>query len=170
MHGFGGRSVAPRTRRGEKRAPLRNAREPSRYRAWANTQNRRKVSRSSTRNSHTLPLKSPPGPLFRPIACQNAVRVATARRAPNEISHKRRNRAKRARRGGAGTPGTPQPRAPGHPAPPEHPLYCINNDVLTEPGALTRIKSNPQAHHAGPPGAADFPCLRQLPPPPFKKR
>ena len=58
LHGFGGRSVAPRTRRGEKRAPLRNAREPSRYRAWPNAQNHRKVSRSSTRNSHTLPRKS----------------------------------------------------------------------------------------------------------------
>ena len=58
LHGFGGRSVAPRTRRGEKRTPLRNAREPSRYRAWPNAQNHRKVSRSSTRNSHTLPRKS----------------------------------------------------------------------------------------------------------------
>ena len=55
LHGFGGRSVAPRTRRGKKRGPLRNAREPSRYRAWANTQNRRKVCRSRPRKSHHLP-------------------------------------------------------------------------------------------------------------------
>ena len=131
--------------------------------------------------------KSPRAPVFRLIVSENAVRGITSHRPPNDIALKRRNRAKapppapsprtphsardisqkRARGAGAGTPGTPQPRARGHPAPPGHPLYCTNNNVLTEPEALVRI--NTQAHHAGPLGAADFPCLRQLPPPPFKR-
>ena len=155
MHGFGGRSVAPRSRRGEKRAPLRNAREPSRYRAWANTQNHYKVSTFRTRNSHTLPLKSTPGPLFRPIPCKSAVRVATSRRPPSDIAQKPRNRAKspqpptpqpprpqtphsarevsqkRARGAGAGLLGSPSPR----------PL-CLVYGVLTEPEPLAPYQTN----------------------------
>ena len=102
LHGFGERSVAPRSRRGKKKAPLRNAREPSRYRAWANTQNHHKVSTFRTRKSHTLPLKSPPGPLFRPIPCKNAVRVVTSHGPPSALALKRRNRAK--------SPQAPPPR------------------------------------------------------------
>ena len=109
LHGFGGRSVAPRSRRGKKRAPLRNAREPSRYRAWANTQNHHKVSTFRTRNSHTLPLKSQPGPLFRPRACQNAGRVVTSHGPPSDPARKPRHRAKR-------PPGPPPGRMPHFPS------------------------------------------------------
>ena len=144
MHGFGGRSVAPRTRRGEKRAPLRNAREPSRYRAWANTQNRRKVSRSSTRNSHTLPLKSPPGPLFRPIPCKNAVRVATSRRPPSDIAQKPRNRAK------SPPPTHPAPQVPGPPIP----LERYRKSGPGGPGAGTCAP--PHHHHQPRPRTPHF--------------
>ncbi len=72
----------------KKKKKLRNAREPSRYRAWANTQNHHKVSTFRPRKSHTLPLKSPPGPLFRPIPCKNAVRVATSHTPPSALAQK----------------------------------------------------------------------------------
>ena len=52
--------------------------------------------------SHT---KAPRGPLFRPNACQNAVRVATSHRPPSDISQKQRNRAKP-------PPPAPSPRTP----------------------------------------------------------
>ena len=55
MHGFGERSFARRHRRGEKRAPLREAWKGSRLRAWSNTQNHCKVLRFRTRNSYHLP-------------------------------------------------------------------------------------------------------------------
>ena len=55
FNGFGGRPFAPRSRRGEKRAPLREAWEGCRLRAWPNTQNHCKVLRSRTRKSHHLP-------------------------------------------------------------------------------------------------------------------
>ena len=180
MHGFGGRSVAPRSRRGKKRAPLRNAREPSRYRAWPNTQNRRKVSRSSTRNSHTLPLKSPPGPLFRPIPCQNAVRVATSRRPPSDIAQKPRNRAK------SPQPPTPQPPRPQTPhfareVSQKRPrgAGAVNLWVHQPRPSLSRLRPshrtrttssmfNTQAHHAGPPGGGGLPLPAAAAAAPFK--
>ena len=55
LHGFGERSFARRHRRGEKRAPLREAWKGSRLRAWSNTQNHCKVLRFRTRNSYHLP-------------------------------------------------------------------------------------------------------------------
>jgi len=44
------------------------------------------------------------------------------------------------------------------------PSLVLLNAIATNQKHSTRI--NTQAHHAGPLGAADFPCLRQLPPPP----
>ena len=66
LHGFGEGSFARRIRRGEKGAPLRDAREPNRLRAWPNTQNRGKVLRFRTRNSHHLPRIITTRPPFSP--------------------------------------------------------------------------------------------------------
>ena len=55
--------------------------------------------------SHT---KAPRGPLFRPNACQNAARVATAHRPSSDIAQKRRDRAK-------GPPPAPRPHPPPSP-------------------------------------------------------
>ena len=182
MHGFGGRSVAPRSRRGKKRAPLRNAREPSRYRAWANTQNHHKVSTFRTRNSHTLPLKTPPGPPFRQIPCKNAVRVATSRRPPSDIAHKPRNRAK------SPQPPTPQPPRPQTP----HSAREVSQKRARGAGAgllgsaqplpsLSRLRRshrtrttssipNQQAHHAAPRGRRTSPACGSFRRPPLKQR
>ena len=63
----------------------------------------------------------------------------------------------RARGPGAGIWGRHQPPAP-----------CVVHDH-SQRTESTRPYLNPQAHHAAPSGAADFPCLRQLPPPPKKQ-
>ena len=57
-YGFEGRPFPRRIRRGEKGAPLRDAREPSRYRASAHTRNHCKVFTFRTQKSHPLSHKS----------------------------------------------------------------------------------------------------------------
>ena len=121
--------------------------------------------------SHT---KAPRGPPFRPNACQNVGRVITSHGPPSDISHKQRNRAKAP---------PPAPQAPDPPFRSRHlakagpggrgwgsapdqprPSLVQLNDIATN--QKHSYVARPQAHHAGPLGAADFPCLRQLPPPP----
>ena len=124
--------------------------------------------------SHT---KAPRGPLFRPNACQNAARVATAHRPSSDIAQKRRDRAK-------GPPPAPRPQTPhfAREVSQKRPRGAGAGELgsAQPPPSLSRLRpshrtrttssiANQQAHHAAPAGAADFPCLRQLPPPPFKR-
>ena len=149
MHGFGRRSVAPRSRRGKKRAPLRNAREPSRYRAWPNAQNHSKVSRSSTRNSHTLP------------------RIITSRTpfSPNRMPKRKKGYhfARATERHHAETTQTRQKL----PAPPPAPCCClIRSRLLTSgPYKLGRLAAK-SATLKGPSsnrGSVWGPCRRDTP-------
>ena len=66
-----------------------------------------------------------------------------------------------------------EPREPPSPGPEDtQPLqvtpYTVSITTFS-PNQKHSIRINTQAHHAGPLGAADFPCLRQLPPPPEQK-
>ena len=124
--------------------------------------------------SPTLRTKSQLGPLVAPGASTFAVRVVTSHTPPSDLAQKGQKCAKappqapsprtphsarevsqkRARGAGAVKLGTNQPRP---------------SLSRLQPSHRTRTTSsieNQQAHHAAPAGAADFPCLRQLPPPP----
>ena len=110
---------------------------------------------------------SPPGPPFRPLACQNVGRVVTSHGPPSDPARKPRNRAK-------GPQGHPPPGC----------LIFLQKTKEIEPGGAyspcpvplltipllpTPHLTNPTTHHTrAHGGAADFPCLRQLPPPPEK--
>ena len=83
-YGFEGRPFARRIRRGEKGAPLRDAREPSRLRASSNTRNHCKVFTFRTQKSHPLPHKSttrtPFSPNRKPKRCKGCHFTQAAKR------------------------------------------------------------------------------------------
>ena len=174
-YGFEGRPVARRNRRREKRAPLREAREPSRLRAWPNTQNHCKVLRFRTRNSYHLPriitTRTPFSPDRMRKRCKGCHFARATERHRTEMTQMRQGpppgpqppdppfRSRRLAKAGPGGGGavtwvwtSPLP-----------PLALFTSSWPNE-AARTRIKPTTDARR--PRGAADFPCLRQLPPPP----
>ena len=175
-YGFEGRPFARRIRRGEKGAPLRDAREPSRYRAWPNTQNHRKVSRSRTRNSHTLPHKITTRTPFSPDRmrkrCKGCQCAQATERHRTEMTQMRQGpppgpqapdppfRSRHLAKAGPGGRGC----GTGH-GQPRPSLSRLRRSHRTR---TTSSTSNQQGHHAGPPGGGGLPLPAAAAAAPFK--